>query len=183
MAMADDGELIVLAPGVKKFGEDGGVDKLIRRHGHVGAPKVMKAMEENEELKGSLSAVAHLVHGSLEGRFKIACCPGHLTKEEVEGVGFKCGDLTEMNKKCDVEKLQDGWHEDPETGEDFFFVNDPALGLWACKSRFEARDEEEGSAAKKARAEQNVITILFPCHIFPVWRLAVLDLTTLEGVQ
>jgi hypothetical protein len=110
-------------------------------------------MEENEELKDSLSAVAHPIHGISEGRFKIVCCPGHLTKEEVEGVDFKHGDLTEMNKKYDVEKLRDGWHEDPETGEDSFFVNNPALGLWACKSRFEARDAEEGSATKKARVE------------------------------
>ena len=153
MAMADDGELIILAPGVKKFGEDGEIDKLIRKYGYVGTPKVMKAMEENEELKDSLSTVAHLIHGSSEGRFEITYCPGHLTQEEIEGVGFKYGDLTEMKKKYDVEELRDGWHEDPETGEDFFFVKNPALGLWACKSRFETRDEEEGSATKKTRVE------------------------------
>lgn len=31
MAIADGGELIVLAPGVKKFGEDPGIDALIRK--------------------------------------------------------------------------------------------------------------------------------------------------------
>lgn len=31
MAMADGGELIVMAPGVTKFGEDPGIDSLIRQ--------------------------------------------------------------------------------------------------------------------------------------------------------
>jgi nickel-dependent lactate racemase len=138
MAIADDGELIVLAPGVKRFGEDDQVDVLIRRYGYVGTPKIMEYMEKNQELKDSLSAVAHLIHGSSEGRFKITYCPGHLNKEEVEGVGFQYADLKSMSRKYNADSLSTGWHTDADTGEDFFFIKNPALGLWAVKSRFES---------------------------------------------
>jgi hypothetical protein len=151
MAMADEGELIVLAPGVQRFGEDDQVDELIRKYGYVGTPKIMKAMADNEELKDNLGAVAHLIHGSSEGRFSVTYCPGHLTRDEIESVGFKYAPLADMLKKYDVDKLQDGWQKDAETGEEFFFIKNPALGLWAVKSRFEKESNE--SAAKKPRIE------------------------------
>mmetsp|Transcript_22974 Transcript_22974/g.54504 ORF Transcript_22974/g.54504 Transcript_22974/m.54504 type:complete len:533 (-) Transcript_22974:1544-3142(-) len=165
MAIADGGELIVLAPGVERFGEDDTVDKLIRKYGYFGTPQTMKNMEENDELKDNLSAVAHLIHGSSEGRFRIRYCPGHLTKDEVEGVGFDYGDLTEMSKKYDVKNLQTGWNEDPDTGEEFYFISNPALGLWAVESRFEKSDndtkndsrsngDEEARTTKKPRTEK-----------------------------
>jgi nickel-dependent lactate racemase len=138
MAIADGGELIVLAPGVKRFGEDDQVDVLIRQYGYVGTPKIMEDMEKHQELKDNLSAVAHLIHGSSEGRFRITYCPGHLTKEEVESVGFQYADLESMSKKYDADALSTGWHTDAETKEEFFFIKNPALGLWAVESRFEA---------------------------------------------
>jgi nickel-dependent lactate racemase len=156
MAIADDGELVVLAPGVKRFGEDDLVDKLIRKYGYVGTPQVMKQMEGNQELKENLGAVAHLIHGSSEGRFKVTYCPGHLSKEEIEGVGFQYASLESMAKKYDVNKLQDGWHEDPETDEEFFFIKNPALGLWAVESRFESstnNEPKEEPEEKKPRIE------------------------------
>ncbi len=137
MAIADDGELIVLAPGVRRFGEDDTVDELIRKYGYNGTPKTMEAMDGNQELKENLGAVAHLIHGSSEGRFSVTYCPGHLTREEIEAVGFKYADLAEMEKKYNVKKLKTGWQTDPETGEEYFFIQNPALGLWAAKSRFE----------------------------------------------
>ncbi|HON46786.1 MAG TPA: lactate racemase domain-containing protein, partial [Kiritimatiellia bacterium] len=39
MAMADDGELLILAPGVKEFGEDTQIDALIRKYGYFGTPR------------------------------------------------------------------------------------------------------------------------------------------------
>jgi nickel-dependent lactate racemase len=41
MALADGAELIILAPGVKEFGEDKGIDGLIRKHGYCGTPKIL----------------------------------------------------------------------------------------------------------------------------------------------
>jgi nickel-dependent lactate racemase len=133
MALADDGELIVLAPGVKEFGEDKTIDKLIRKYGYRGTPATLDAVKKNPELGNDLSAAAHLIHGSSEGRFKITWCPGHLTQEEVEGVGFAYGDLNAMLKRYDPEKLSLG--SNVVDGEEVFFISNPGLGLWAHRSR------------------------------------------------
>jgi nickel-dependent lactate racemase len=133
MALADNAELIVLAPAVKEFGEDKTIDKLIRKYGYRGTPATLKAVEENPELANDLSAAAHLIHGSSEGRFKITWCPGHLTKDEVEGVGFGYGDLNAMLKRYDPSKLSLGINQ--VDGEEIFFISNPGLGLWAHSSR------------------------------------------------
>jgi len=143
MAIADGGDVIVLAPGVKQFGEDTRIDALIRKYGYCGTPNVMKHMDENEELQTNLSAVAHLIHGSSEGRFNVTYCPGHLTKEEVEGVGFKYADLKNMQKRYDIDTLKDGWNALEEDGEEFYFIRNPALGLWSVRSHFENDDDNE----------------------------------------
>lgn len=134
MAIADEGELIVLAPGLKQFGEDPTIDKLIRKYGYVHTPQVMKYVEENEDLQNSLGVAAHLIHGTSEGRFKVTYCPGHLTREEIEGVGFGYADLSSMMNKYDPKKLKDGWNM--VDGEEIFYISNPALGLWAYRERF-----------------------------------------------
>jgi nickel-dependent lactate racemase len=134
MAMADNGELIVLAPGLKEFGEDKEIDRLIRKYGYRGTPATLKSLKENEELAKNLSAAAHLIHGSSEGRFSITYCPGKLSKNEIESVNFKFADLSEMIKKYDPGKLKDGFNKLAE-GEEIFFISNPALGLWASKER------------------------------------------------
>jgi len=134
MALADGAELIVLAPAVKEFGEDKTIDALIRKYGYFGTPVTLKAVEANADLANDLSAAAHLIHGSSEGRFKITWCPGHLSKEEVEGVGFSYGDLSAMLKRYDPSKLGLGVNQ--VDGEEIFFISNPGLGLWAHRSRF-----------------------------------------------
>ena len=133
MALADDAELIVLAPGVREFGEDPTIDKLIRKYGYRGTPATLKAVNESPELANDLSAAAHLIHGSSEGRFRITWCPGKISREEVESVGFEYGDLAEMLTRYDPEKLSHGYNT--VDGEDVFFIANPGLGLWAHKSR------------------------------------------------
>jgi len=135
MAIADDGDLIVLAPGLKEFGEDPEIDRLIRKYGYKGTPNTLKMVAENEDLRNNLGAAAHLIHGSSEGRFKITYCPGdQVTAEEIRGVGFEYGDLNEMLKKYDITKLKDGVNI--VDGEEIFYISNPALGLWALKSAF-----------------------------------------------
>jgi nickel-dependent lactate racemase len=134
MALADGAELIILAPEVKEFGEDRAIDALIRRYGYHGTPATLDAVAKNPELAGDLSAAAHLIHGSSEGRFTIRWCPGHLTKEEIEGVGFAWGDLKEMAQRYDPGKLTHGFNT--VDGEEIFFVANPGLGLWAHRDRF-----------------------------------------------
>ncbi len=134
MAMADGGELIVLAPALKEFGEDKEIDRLIRKYGYCGTPKTLESLEKDPELANNLSAAAHLIHGSSEGRFSITYCPGHLSQEEIESVNFKYAPLEEMMAKYDPEKLQDGYNT--VDGEEVFFISNPAIGLWAFKDRF-----------------------------------------------
>jgi nickel-dependent lactate racemase len=134
MALADDAELIVLAPGVKEFGEDKTIDRLIRKYGYYGTPATLKAVEDNAELANDLSAAAHLIHGSSEGRFKITWCPGQLSKEEIESVGFSYGDLQAMLERYDPRKLSLGVNR--VDGEEIFFISNPGLGLWAHRNRF-----------------------------------------------
>jgi nickel-dependent lactate racemase len=134
MAMADNGELIVIAPGLKEFGEDREIDRLIRKYGYRGTPATLAALKGNEELQQNLGAAAHLIHGSSEGRFSITYCPGHLTKQEIESVNFKYGDLNEALNKYKPEKLRDGFNRLPD-GEDFYYISNPAVGLWSSKER------------------------------------------------
>jgi nickel-dependent lactate racemase len=134
MALADDGELIVLAPGLKEFGEDQEIDRLIRKYGYLTTPQILELVKENLELRENLSAAAHLIHGSHENRFKVTYCPGKLTREEIESVNFSYGDLGEMMSKYDPAKLKDGFNE--VDGEEVFYISNPALGLWAWKNRF-----------------------------------------------
>ena len=135
MAIADKGELIVLAPGLKEFGEDKQIDTLIRRYGYVTTPEVLDAVKNHDDLKQNLSAAAHLIHGSSEGRFTITYCPGHLTKQEIESVNFRYADLPSMMKKYDPRSLKDGFNTMSD-GEKVFFISNPALGLWAHRDRF-----------------------------------------------
>jgi nickel-dependent lactate racemase len=138
MAMADGGSLIVLGPGIAKFGEDGRVDELIRKYGYKGTPSTMQSMRENVELQENLSAVAHLIHGSAEGRFHVTYCPGHLSRDEIEAVGFDFEDFNVMIERYKVSDLRDGWNTDDDG--DFYFIRNPALGLWAVPSRFGSRE-------------------------------------------
>jgi nickel-dependent lactate racemase len=133
MAIADQGELIVLAPAVKTFGEDPEIDRLIREYGYRTTPEIMKFVDQHEELRNNLSAAAHLIHGSSENRFTVTYCPGELTREEIEGVGYAFADLAEMQSRYDPAKLKDGWNQ--VGAERVYYISNPALGLWAHRDR------------------------------------------------
>ena len=137
MALADDAELVVLAPVLKEFGEDPTIDTLIRKYGYKGTPHTLEATAANKDLQDNLGASAHLIHGSSEGRFKITYCPGPgVSKEEIESVGFAYGDLEEAMRRYPAERMKDGWNTMPD-GEEVYYISNPALGLWAYPSRFE----------------------------------------------
>ncbi|HBR34208.1 MAG TPA: D-mannonate epimerase, partial [Firmicutes bacterium] len=136
MAIADGGELLILAPGLKQFGEDPQIDQLIRKYGYVGSQRVLALVEEHEDLKDNLSAAAHLIHGSSEDRFRISYAPGHVSKEEIEQVNFDYLPLTEALEKYDPDKLKDGFNTMAD-GEEIFYISNPALGLWALKEKFQ----------------------------------------------
>jgi nickel-dependent lactate racemase len=133
MALADGAELVILAPGVKEFGEDTAIDALIRKYGYRGTPAALEAVTGNADLASDLSAAAHLIHGSSEGRFTIRWCPGQLSKEEVEGVGFEFGDLQTMLTRYSPQKLRHGYNR--VDSEEVFFIPNPGLGLWAYRGK------------------------------------------------
>ena len=122
LAMADGGELFVVAPGVSRFGEDPVVDALIRRHGYRGRDAALEAMAADPELAANLAAVAHLIHGSTEGRFTVTYAPGpELSRAEVEGVGFRYLALDEALERFPRDAVDD---------EPFAYLPNPGLGLW-----------------------------------------------------
>jgi nickel-dependent lactate racemase len=135
MAIADGGELVVLAPGVSRFGEDDENDRLIRKYGYVGRERVLELCKSNEDLSNNLSVAAHLIHGSSDGRFSIVYAPGKLTKQETESVNFIYASLEDTMKRYDPKCLKDGFNV-MEDGEEIYYISNPALGLWACRDRF-----------------------------------------------
>jgi nickel-dependent lactate racemase len=138
MALADAAELIILAPGVKSFGEDAAIDGLIRKYGYRGTPATLSAVSANADLANDLSAAAHLIHGSSEGRFGIRWCPGHLSQEEIESAGYEYGDLKTMLARFNPQKLREGYNR--IDGEDAFYISNPGLGLWATRERLGPRN-------------------------------------------
>ena len=134
MAIEDNGELIVLAPGLHEFGEDKQIDALIRKYGYLTTPEILELTDKNDDLKNNLSATAHLIHGSSEGRFKITYCPGNLSENEIRKANFNYAPLAEMMKIYNPDILKDGFNT--INGEEIFYISNPALGLWAYKERF-----------------------------------------------
>ena len=134
LALANDGELIIVAPGVSTFGEDPAIDRLIRKYGYRGTALTLEAARGSRELAAQLAAAAHLIHGSTEGRFRVTYCPGGLTPAEIESVGFRYADPAEVQRRYDLSRLRDGWND--VNGERVFYISDPGLGLWALRSRF-----------------------------------------------
>jgi nickel-dependent lactate racemase len=129
MLIASGGRLVIIAPGVKKFGESDEVDQLIRKYGYRTTPEVLKLVDANQDLQENLGAAAHLIHGTSEGRFEVIYAPGGLSEEEIASVGYQYGDWKQLTERYNCKGLANGWHTDAD-GEEFYFVSDPGLGLW-----------------------------------------------------
>ncbi len=134
MALADGGELLILAPGLKRFGEQADVDALIRKYGYCGTPRVMEQYRANADMQDLAHATAHLIHGSSEDRFTITYAPGHVGREDIEQIGYRYADLNEMLARYPVGQLKEGFHTTAD-GERFFFIPTPSAGLWATREK------------------------------------------------
>ncbi len=119
----------MLGPAVEEFGEDPEIDRLIRKYGYRTKAEILQLVEENEDLAANPSAAAHLVHGSHENRFEVIYAAGKLTANEIASVNYSPGDINALMSRYDVSKLDDGWHTDVD-GSEFYFIRNPALGLW-----------------------------------------------------
>ena len=136
MAMADGGELIILAPGIVRFGEDDLVDELIRKYGYRGRVRILEEFNkpENQDLRDNMGAAAHLIHGSSDDRFTITYAVEKISQEEIAGVGFQSASYQELVKKYDPTKLNYGYNT--VDGEEIYFIPNPALGLWINREKF-----------------------------------------------
>lgn len=142
MAIADGGELLVLAPGLREFGEDREIDRLIRKYAYLDTVEILKAVETSPELQENLSAAAHLIHGSTDGRFSVCYCPGHLSREEIESVNYRYAPLEEMLIRYDPAVLKDGFNTMPD-GEQIYYISNPALGLWSWQGKFQSEGNDQ----------------------------------------
>jgi nickel-dependent lactate racemase len=138
MALADGGELIIIAPGLKRFGEQPEVDAFIRKYGYVGTPRVMELYKQNADMQDLAHATAHLIHGSSEGRFTITYAPGHLTQKEIETVNFRYADINAAITRYRPEQCQQGWNTTAD-GERFYIIPTPSAGLWATRDKLHNR--------------------------------------------
>ena len=134
MALADGGELVIIAPGLKRFGEQSEVDDFIRKYGYVGTPRVMELYHKKADMQDLAHATAHLMHGSSEDRFTITYAPGHLTRAEIEGVNFRYADIGEAIARYRPERCTQGWNTSAD-GERFYFIPTPSAGLWATRDK------------------------------------------------
>ena len=137
MAIADGGELLIIAPGVKGFGEDADNDKIIRKYGYAGRQQILQAFATSKDLQENMSAAAHLIHGSSDGRFRVtyAVDPNNISQKEIEDAHFGYMPLAQALQRYPIDQLQDGFQK-TQDGEEFFYLSNPALGLWADKSKF-----------------------------------------------
>lgn len=132
MAIADAGELIVLAPGVRAFGEDPVIDKLIRKYGYRTTPEILSFVAANNDLRENLSAAAHLIHGSPENRFRVVYATPLMTAAEVESVGYSHGEIDKLIRRYDPRRLKMGYNK-MDDGEEIYFISNPATGLWKTR--------------------------------------------------
>ena len=137
MAIADGGELLILAPGIRHFGEDAEMDRLIRKYGYRGRDYILSELnkEENEDLRENLSAAAHMIHSSSDGRFRITYAVRDISPEEMVSVGYRAASFEEMMQRYQPWSLAYGYNK-MHDGEEIYFIPNPALGLWINRERF-----------------------------------------------
>lgn len=145
MAIADGGELLIIAPGVERFGEQPEVDALIRKYGYKGTPRTLALYKTEADMQEIPHGVAHLIHGSSEGRFTITYAPGHLTRAEIEQVGYGYADCAEMQTRYDPAVMKEGWNRMPD-GEEVFYISTPSAGLWSTKEKLHNPSRRDLSA-------------------------------------
>ncbi|HZZ42418.1 MAG TPA: lactate racemase domain-containing protein [Tepidisphaeraceae bacterium] len=138
MAIADGGELLIIAPGVNGFGEQPEVDAFIRKYGYQSTPNVMALYRQNADMQDLAHATAHLMHGTSEGRFTITYAPALLTKQEVNQVHYNYMALNEALERYNPAKMKEGFNTMPD-GEEIFFISTPSAGLWSTKAKLAGR--------------------------------------------
>lgn len=148
MALADGGELVIIAPGLKRFGEQPEVDSLIRKYGYRKSREILSLYRQNDDLQDLAHAAAHLMHGTTEGRFQVTYAPGHLARQDIESVHFRYAPLEETLARYQPHQLHEGWQE-PAGDEPYYFIPTPSAGLWSTREKlFDRPDRAAGDASR-----------------------------------
>ena len=110
MIVADGGDLIILAPGVRAFGENEEMDAMTRKFGYKGRDYILDLFNKGAFGDDKIMSAAHLIQGSSDGRFTITYCtkPELMSKEEIESVGYQWADYNEVSKRYDPHTPQGG---------------------------------------------------------------------------
>jgi len=149
MAVADGGEIVVIAPGVERFGEQAEVDELIRTYGYRGTAHTMRALEKDAHLRAMGHAAAHLMNGSTEGRFSVTYAAGKLSRQEVEGVGFQYMDPFQALKTYNPAKMREGLNV--VDGKEIYWIGSAGAGLWTARGRFIAALRQNATFVERIR--------------------------------
>jgi nickel-dependent lactate racemase len=143
MAMADGGELLIIAPGLERFGEQPEIDRLIRKYGYDLTKRILKLWKENADMQDLGNGTAHLLHGTSDQRFTIRYAPGNLTRAEIEGVHYQYADLADTLRRYPPAQMKEGWNTLPD-GEEIFFIQTPSAGLWTVEEKLRGRRDFSG---------------------------------------
>ena len=130
-AIADNGEIIIVASGLRTIGENDKFDYLIKKYGYVGTDQVVSLVKKNKELRDNLAVPAHLIHGSPEDRFEVTYVSDNISKELINKVGYNYLSLDELNEIYNIAELETGWNNLGD--EDIYYIEDPATGLWVTE--------------------------------------------------
>ena len=149
MAIADGGDLLILAPGLERFGEQPDVDTLIRKYGYRGIENTLRLYRTEPDMQALPHGAAHLIHGSSEGRFRITYAPGKLTRSDIEQVGYDYMDLADAYRRYPPDRMQEGWNTMPD-GEEVFFISTPSAGLWSTRDKLNQASRRDLSVSVPA---------------------------------
>ncbi len=135
MALADGGELVVIAPGLKRFGEQPEVDAFIRKYGYVGTPRVMDAYRTEPRHAGPGPR-----HGPLDPRLErgplhdhVRSGPPHAARDRGRQLRL-CRHRRGPSPATGPTSASKAGTPRP-TASGYYFIPTPSAGLWAHPSR------------------------------------------------
>ena len=128
-ALAEDGEVIVIAPGLHTFGENDLADQMIRKYGYRPREEMLELYKNDPVLSKNMSLAGHLIRSGPRPDTKLTFCTNLLTREEIEHASYCYMTVEEAMEAYPCEDWETGWKTLPN-GEEIYFVRNAALGLW-----------------------------------------------------
>ncbi len=134
-ALENNGNLVIIAPGLTNFIEDPTLDDLIRKFGYLGKEAILEKVNKSKLLQENLSLAAHLIQGSSENKFKITYCTKNLSENDFRTVNYNWMNLEGAIKYYQIKKLKRGLNILPD-GNEIFYITNPSINLWIARKKF-----------------------------------------------